>query len=199
MKHGVRGDAWFGSIQTANEVGLRGFDCILQVKQYHSHFPKDYIESDLKEIPGGVHIMLEGTTKDEAPLVAVGYRYSRKTILFFVLTKNGGTSKPGDPYQMKYTDNYGNICTHDVDRPQVISIFFAGSNVINTHNQLRQHSLKLERKWATQNPWFRLATTYVGVCVTDAYLLCNYHRMINVTNSGDDQEKKLASSALLGY
>jgi hypothetical protein len=39
MKHGVRGDAWFGNIQTANEVGLRGFDCILQVKKYHSHFP----------------------------------------------------------------------------------------------------------------------------------------------------------------
>ncbi len=123
MKHGVRGDAWFGSIWTANEIGLRGYECLLQVKQYHSHFPKDYIESALKDAPGGVHIMLEGRTKDEVPLVAMEYWYSRKTILFFILTKNGGTSKPGDPYQMKHTNSYGNICTRDVDRPQVISIF----------------------------------------------------------------------------
>ncbi len=88
-----------------------------------------------------------------------------KTILFFALTKNGGTSKPGDPCQMKYTNSYGNICTRDVDHPQVISNFFAGSNVINTHNQLRKDSLKLEKKWATQYPWFQLVTAYVGVCV----------------------------------
>ncbi len=47
---------------------------------------------------------------------------------------------------MRYTDSFGNICTRYVDRPQVISIFFAGSNVIDTHNQLRQDSLKLEKK-----------------------------------------------------
>jgi hypothetical protein len=86
--------------------------------------------------------------------VALGYRYSRKTILFFVLTKKAGSSKPGDPYQMKYMDSYGNICTRYVDQPQVISIFFASSNVINTHNQLCQDSLKLEKKWAMHNPWF---------------------------------------------
>jgi hypothetical protein len=144
-KHGVRGDAWFGSIKTANEIGLRGHEAVLQIKQYHSLFPKEFIESALKNAPGGVHILLEGTTNDEVPLVALGYRYSRKTILFFVLTKNGGSSKLGDPYHMKYTDTFGNVCTRYVDRPQVISIFFAGSNVIDTHNQLRQDSLKLEK------------------------------------------------------
>jgi hypothetical protein len=178
-KHGVRGDAWFGSIRTANEIGLRGHDAVLQVKQYHSLFPKEFIENALKDAPGGVHILLEGTTNDEVPLVALGYRYSRKTILFFVLTKNGGCSKLGDPYHMKYTDIYGNICTWYVDRPQVISNFFAGSNVIDTHNQLRQDSLKLEKKWVTQNPWFRLATTLVRINVTDAFLLCNYHQVLN--------------------
>jgi hypothetical protein len=191
-KHGVRGDAWFGSIRTANEIGLRGHEAVLQVKQYHSLFPKEFIETALKDAPGGVHILLEGTTNDEVPLVALGYRYSRNTILFFVLTKNGGSSKLGDPYHMKYTDTYGNICTRYVDRPQVISNFFAGSNVIDTHNQLRQDSLKLEKKWVTQNPWFRLATTLVGINVTDAYLLCNYHQVLNCSKrSDDDQEKKI--------
>jgi hypothetical protein len=198
-KHGVRGDAWFGSIKTANEIGLRGHEAVLQIKQYHSLFPKEFIESALKDAPGGVHILLEGTTNDEVPLVALGYRYSRKTILFFVLTKNGGSSKLGDPYHMKYTDTFGNICTRYVDRPQVISNFFAGSNVIDTHNQLRQDSLKLEKKWVTQNPWFRLATTLVGINVTDAFLLCNYHQVLNCSKrSDDDQERKVTIQRFAG-
>jgi hypothetical protein len=84
---------------------------IFQVKQYHADFPKDFIEEALKEAPGGVNIVLEGTTENEVLLVALGYRYSRKTVLHFVLTKNVGSSKPGMPYQMKYTDTFGNICT----------------------------------------------------------------------------------------
>jgi hypothetical protein len=32
-KHGIRGDAWFGSVNTANEVGIQGHKGILQVKQ----------------------------------------------------------------------------------------------------------------------------------------------------------------------
>jgi len=73
----VEHDAWFGSVRTANEVGLRGHEGIFQVKQYHACFPKDFIEEALKEAPGGFHILLEGTTQNEVPLVALGYRYSR--------------------------------------------------------------------------------------------------------------------------
>jgi hypothetical protein len=97
---------------------------------------KQFIEKALKDAPGGVHNILEGTTKDEVTLVALGYRYSQKTTLFFVLTKNAGTSQLGELYHMKYTDSFGNVCTHFVDRPQVISNFFASSNTIDTHNQL---------------------------------------------------------------
>ncbi len=81
----------------------------------------------------------------EVPLIAVGYRYSRKTILFFVLTKNAGGTTEGDPYEMKFTDSYGNVVTRYVDRPEVISNFFRSSNVIDTHNQLRQDLLQLEK------------------------------------------------------
>jgi hypothetical protein len=68
MKHGVKGDAWFGRTKTSKHVGIRGYECILQVKQYHSLFPK---ESALKDAPGGVHIILEGSTKGEVPLVGL--------------------------------------------------------------------------------------------------------------------------------
>ncbi len=76
---------------------------------------------------------------------------------------------------MKYTNSFGNICSHYVDHPQVVSIFFAASHVMGTHNQLYQDNLKLEKKWLTQSPWFHLATTLIGVTVTDTFLICNYH------------------------
>jgi hypothetical protein len=182
--HGIRGDAWFSSVKTANEVGLRGHEGVFQVKQYHSLFPKDFIEEALKEAPGGVHTVLKSTTTDEVNLIAVGYRYSRKTILHFVLTENAGSTCEGDPYKMKYTDSYGNICTRFVDRPEVISNFFASSNVIDTHNQLRQDLLQLEKKWLTKNPFFRLSMMLIGVNVTDTFLLANHHKIINTSNTG---------------
>jgi hypothetical protein len=77
-KHGIRGDAWFGSVNTANEVGIRGHEGVFQVKQYHNLFPKDFIEEALKDAPGGVHIVLKGATRDEINLVAIGYRYSHE-------------------------------------------------------------------------------------------------------------------------
>ncbi len=47
LTHCLQGDAWFGSIHTANEIGLRGHEGIFQVKQYHSLFPKEFIENAL--------------------------------------------------------------------------------------------------------------------------------------------------------
>ena len=133
--------------------------------------------------------MLEGTTRCEVPLVAVGYRYSRKTVLFFLLTKGAGSTILGDPYEMKFTDSYGNIVTRFVDRPEVVSTFFKTSNAIDTHNQLRQDLLQLEKKWLTKNPFFRLSTTLVGISVTDAFLLSNHHKIIN-NGSGSHDDKK---------
>ncbi len=73
LKHCIQGDAWFGSIRTAKEVGLCGHEGIFQAKQYHSLFPKEFNKNALKKAPGGVHIVLEGTAKDEVKLVAIGY------------------------------------------------------------------------------------------------------------------------------
>ncbi len=75
-KHGIRGDAWFGSVRTTNEVALRGHDCVFQIKQYHASFPKDFIEEALKDAQGGVHILPERTSQDEIQLVNLAYRYS---------------------------------------------------------------------------------------------------------------------------
>jgi hypothetical protein len=89
---------------------------------------------------------------------------------------------------MKFTDFYGNIVTHFVDHPQVVSIFFKTSNAIDTHNQLCQDLLQLKKKWLTKNPYFRLATMLLGINVTDIFLLANHHKLIN-GGSGSHDEK----------
>ena len=65
LKHCIQGDTWFGSVHNANEVGLHGCEGIFEVKQYYSLFLKEFIENVQKDAPGGVHIVLEGTIKDE--------------------------------------------------------------------------------------------------------------------------------------
>ncbi len=152
---------------------------MLQVKQYHSLYPKEFINEALKDAPGGVGIFLEGTAPNEVPLIAVGYRYSCKMILYFIQTKNAGSTAEGLPYQMKYTDDYGNVHEHQVERPDVVSKFYAYSNVIDCHNQLRQDLLALEEKWVTHDCYFRLTTTLIGMNVIDTFLLSKYHNIID--------------------
>ena len=73
--HGIRGDAWFGSVRTASEVGARGHEGVFQVKQYSALYPKDFISKALEDAPGGVSIVLDGMAPNGVPLIALGYRY----------------------------------------------------------------------------------------------------------------------------
>jgi len=49
--------------------------------------PKELIKESLKDAPVRVHAALDGTNH-EVPLVALGYHYSQKTILLFIMTKD---------------------------------------------------------------------------------------------------------------
>ena len=120
---GIMGDAWFGSVKAATALALKGYKAILQVKTGHGLYPKAFIEEALKDAPGGVWIVMESTHQG-VPLVAIGYQYSTRTTLFFVATKDAGSTTNGTPYEMKYTDDWGNVNIRYVDRPEIISKFF---------------------------------------------------------------------------
>jgi hypothetical protein len=135
---GIKADAWFGSVICASELAVQGFGGVLQVKTNHGLYPKTFIEDALKAAPGGVCIVLKGIAPNEQPIIAIGFRYSAKKTLFFVMTSRAGSTKPGEPYQMKYTDPFGNVCVCLVERPKVLSDFFQHSNTIDCHNQARQ-------------------------------------------------------------
>ena len=100
VKEGFKGDAWFSSVNAAVQAGLRGKRVVLHIKNNKSLFPKGFIEDALLGMPGGVHIVLRGT-HHEIPLVALGYRYSTKTTLYFVFTKDASSMMKGSPYKMK--------------------------------------------------------------------------------------------------
>ena len=100
-------------------------------------------------MPSGVKIVLKGTAPNEDLLVAIEYRYSTKTSLFFITTEDAGNMMPGNPYIMKYTDDYGNLCTQEVEWPEALLDFFEMLNAIDHHNQSHQSDLGLEKQWVT--------------------------------------------------
>jgi hypothetical protein len=112
------------------------------------------------------------------------------------MTPNAGSTKSGTPYIMKYTDDFGNLCSRQVDHPSVISHFFGDSNTIDSHNQAWQANLALEKKWLTKDPWFRLTTTLIGINVTDAWKLASFHGIINFSKK--DPEKMMTITRIAG-
>ena len=119
-----------------------------QVENNHAFYPKKYITEQLKDAPGGTHIVLTGTGIKGTPLMAIGYRYSSKATLFFICTQDAGSTRAGVPYEMKFTDSYKNVCVRYIDRPQVIADYFQDSNIIDTLNHVRQFELALEKNGA---------------------------------------------------
>jgi hypothetical protein len=126
-------------------------------------------------MPGGVHIVLEGAHPNGQQLIALGYRYSTKKTLFFVFNAGAGSTRPGEPYEMKFPTEFSNVGVRLVDRPDVVSKYFAQSNCIDKHNHVRQAELALEKCWVTQDPYFRLHTTIVGMNVVDCWKLAGFH------------------------
>jgi hypothetical protein len=68
---------------------------------------------------------------------------------------------------MNYTDPFVNVKTRLVDHPAVLSDFFLDSSTIDCHNQSPQHDLAFKECCDTQDAYFLLITTLIGITVTD--------------------------------
>ena len=175
----IKGDAWFGSVKTVANIKQKAvMESVMQIKNNHALFLKEFIKDALEGGPGVVHIVLKGVHPNGTKLIAIGYHYSSKTSLFFVMSENAGSTTPGEPYEMKFQDEFGNIQIRRVDRPDVLSKFFRDSNSVDKHNQGRQHYLALEKHWHTTDCYFRLCTTMVGINVTDTWKLLKHHHLV---------------------
>jgi hypothetical protein len=83
------------------------------VKTAHKLFPKQFIEEVLKDAPGGMSLKLLSTYQG-VHLIAVGYKYNKNHLLHFIMTENVGSTGPGNPYEMKFADQHGNVCIREV-------------------------------------------------------------------------------------
>ena len=111
--------------------------------------------------------MLESCIEEQESLV-IGYKYNRKKVLFFISTKGSGSFEEGIPYEQRYPDKYRNLQTRTVLMPQIRSDYFQESSNNDSHNQLIQAELKLEKCILTNDCWLMIWTTLVGMTVTDA-------------------------------
>ena len=192
---GVQGDAWFGSVHAAGALGEAGYKAVLQVKTNSGLYPKVFIMKALKDAPGGVSIVLKAMYHGISLMVS-GYHYSTHTTICFVAMNDAGSTRVGSPYEMKYIDDWGNVQCRNVERPDILSEFFKASNMIDKHNLSRQADLALEKHWLTQNPYFRLHATMIGINVVDCYKLAEHHKIINFRM---DKEKKMTIVHFAGY
>ena len=171
------GDSWFGSVPTA--LGLKKElqhpkASITQIKTAHSRYPKKYLETTMKNWPGGSHLVLESTI-DGTKLFAVGYKYCKAKTLCFLFTEGATSTEMGDPYVAKWKDEHGNSMWREVPRPECCTRYFQNSNIIDVLNQQRQKELRLEKYWVTQDGFFRVTVTVFGIVVVDVWNGYKYH------------------------
>jgi hypothetical protein len=171
-------DAWFGSIATA--VGARKYlgeekvKVVMNVKTNHSNFPKKYLEDTMANWPSGSHLLLKATVENEC-LYAIGYKYCKSKTLCFIFNEGVSGTYPGKPYVAKWKDDNNNTKLREVPRPEVCSLYFRHSNVIDVHNQMRQKELRLEKFWVTNCGYFRLLTTVFGITIVDCWRAYCHH------------------------
>ena len=73
--------------------------------------------------------------KENVPFIFIEYKYNKKKLLTFVMTKGADKSTDGEPYEDRFPDKYGNVCVRLVQRPAILAYYFKYSNCVDIHNQ----------------------------------------------------------------
>ena len=145
------------------------------VKTNHSRYPKVFLQSKMQNWPAGSHLLLRTvlnkSRRNEKVIFALGYKYSKAKVLFFIFNEGAGHTEclERNAYEAKWKDKNLNTLTRMIPRPQVCHQYFQHCNMIDVHNQSRQDDLALEKHWVTQNGHFRIVTTIFGMTVVDAW------------------------------
>jgi hypothetical protein len=171
-KDTVCGDSWFSSVDLVEKMSE---NYIGVVKTNHSRYPKVFLQSKMQNWPAGSHLLLRTvlnkSRRNEKVIFALGYKYSKAKVLFFIFNEGAGHTEclERNAYEAKWKDKNLNTLTRMIPRPQVCHQYFQHCNMIDVHNQSRQDDLALERHWVTQNGHFRIVTTIFGMTVVDAW------------------------------
>ena len=87
-------NSWFGSVKTSENVAANNNHFIMLIKPAHSRSLKKWLKETMVDYPGGTWITMEGKTeKTGTNLVIIGYKYNKKKVLTFVMTRGVGSTE----------------------------------------------------------------------------------------------------------
>ena len=89
------------------------------------------------------------------------------------LSTCGDTSPTAKQYTTHFEDDFGNVQTRQINRPQISHFLYELLPLIDEHNKQRQSILNLEKCWPTRDCWFRLLVTLTGMSVDFHHLYRN--------------------------
>ena len=153
-----------------------GAELVGMVNTNTKGFCKEKIEKLTNDWPGGFYLMLRNKpmVPGDRPLIAIGYKYNARKVLYFIVTDNAWSTNTVITYLSKYPDQYNNVAICPVARPLVMSKKSA-VNEVDSHNKSRQSDLSLEKWWVTQCGCLRLCTKVaMGMTITIFWKLFRY-------------------------
>ena len=87
----VLGDSWFSSMDLCEHLDTHYIGVI---KTNHSHYCKEFLQKTMKAWPRGSHLLLKTVLNEgrrgKKVVYALGYKYSKSKVLFFIFTEGAG-------------------------------------------------------------------------------------------------------------
>ena len=122
-------------------------ELIGMVKKNTKGFCNERIEKLTKDWPGGSYFVLmsKPMVLGDRPLIAIGYKYNARKVIYFIVTYNTGSKKTGIPYLSKYPDQFTNAAISPVACPLVMSKNNSAVNEVESQNKSRKYDLALEK------------------------------------------------------
>jgi hypothetical protein len=168
----VGGDAWFGSMMSVVETYKRKkVHSTFIIKNNQAFFPMRPLHAVLTarfgSRPAG-HWVVFQTTIADVKVFALAYAWSQRGVSYFLSTC-GKTTPHESKYMSHFEDDFGNVEHKAINRPAICHFIYEYLPLIDEHNKQRQNLLNLKRCWCTKDPWMRLLTTTLGMCVVDMH------------------------------
>eukprot|EP00957_Ditylum_brightwellii_P014640 1103130-Ditylum_brightwellii.AAC.1 len=165
---GFMGDSWITSAPTAESIDRKGGRFKGVVKIGHGFYPKDGFEDLMAPFLGGAHLVTESILNNGSKLYATGYKYMPKKVICFIVAEGTCSIKPGKPHKARWSGRHGNVHSHSIDHPFLVSTYFEYCGIIDSHNEQRQFELAHQKHRITHDPYCCLSTSLFGVCVMNA-------------------------------
>ena len=151
-------------------------ELIGMVKENTEVLCKDTIGNFTKDWPGGSYLVLwsQPMVTRERQIIAIGYKYNKRKVIYFIVIENAGIIQEGLPYLSQYLDQFTNVAIFPVARPLVTSQLFGAVNEVDSHKS-KQSDLELDKFQVTQCGWLQLCMTVaMGININNCWKLFCY-------------------------